>query len=247
MIANHAYSAANPATIAPSNVQPPKHSAAISLPSNTELFNHKVRLLIESGALDEVLEERLDVIQERKNKARLAKKWEQKQAEEAARLRAIKDNMPSPDVAVEPFLGNKNAPFSLIEYSDFGCPYCKKFHKTGYAFIKKYGKHANWIYRNLPLSMHEPYGSELAIGGLCLKKLGGNELFWSFTEATFNSPDAKSGKIYVDNFALSNGIFTQELTQYVANNQQSYAHKLPFFIARRMPIFRQSWSQAGEQ
>src|SRR5690349_19755227 len=35
--------------------------------------------------------------------------------------------------------GNPNAPVSLIEYSDFECPFCKRFHATANEIVDAYG------------------------------------------------------------------------------------------------------------
>lgn len=55
-------------------------------------------------------------------------------------------------------LGNKNAPVTIIEFSDFQCPFCRRlFNDTIKAVKKNYidtGK-AKLIYRDFPLSFHE--------------------------------------------------------------------------------------------
>ncbi len=49
-------------------------------------------------------------------------------------------------------LGNPDAPITLIEFADYGCPHCLTYHSTMVEFIEKYvvtGK-ANFEYRNFP-------------------------------------------------------------------------------------------------
>ena len=41
--------------------------------------------------------------------------------------------------------GNPNAPISLIEYSDFECPFCKIFHQTAKQIVKAYDGRVNWV------------------------------------------------------------------------------------------------------
>ena len=128
----------------------------------------KIRNILDSGALDDVLEKRWDLIQQRKRALRLSQLREKKEKAAKERNAAIKKHIPAPDSSHEPYLGKKDAAISLIVYSDFGCPYCRKFHRTAKAFIDKYGEHVNLIYRNMPLSIHEPYATELAVGGHCI-------------------------------------------------------------------------------
>lgn len=63
------------------------------------------------------------------------------------------------DVSVDddPVLGNKNAPVTIIEFSDYQCPFCRSFWKDSLPQIKKEfidtGK-ARFVYRDFALSAH---------------------------------------------------------------------------------------------
>lgn len=81
--------------------------------------------------------------------------------------------------------GNPNAPVSLIEYSDFECPFCKRFHSTAHEIIEAFQGKVNWVYRHFPLSMHNPGAQKQAEASECVGQLGGNEAFWKFTNAIY--------------------------------------------------------------
>lgn len=50
--------------------------------------------------------------------------------------------------------GNKSAKVTIIEYSDFECPYCKRGKSTVEEVTKKYGDKVRVIFKNLPLDFH---------------------------------------------------------------------------------------------
>jgi protein-disulfide isomerase len=60
-------------------------------------------------------------------------------------------------LAGAPVLGSKDAPLVLVEFTDYQCPYCKNFHETTFAEIKKTyvdtGK-LRFVSRDLPLDFH---------------------------------------------------------------------------------------------
>ena len=50
--------------------------------------------------------------------------------------------------------GSKKAKYTLVEYSDFQCPYCGRGFQTVEELRKKYGAQLRFIYKNDPLPMH---------------------------------------------------------------------------------------------
>jgi len=81
--------------------------------------------------------------------------------------------------------GDPRAPLSLIEYSDFECPFCKRFHATARQIVDDYGGQVNWVYRHFPLAFHNPGALQQAEASECAAELGGNQAFWRFADRIY--------------------------------------------------------------
>lgn len=88
----------------------------------------------------------------------------------------------------DPILGDKNAPVTIIEFSDYECPFCKRhFDSTHPELIKKYidtGK-VKLVFRDFPLSFHEPMASKEAIAATCARDQGGDKKYFEFHDEIF--------------------------------------------------------------
>ncbi|MEK7134245.1 MAG: thioredoxin domain-containing protein [Patescibacteria group bacterium] len=84
--------------------------------------------------------------------------------------------------------GNPNAQVKIVEYSDFECPFCKRFHPTMKQVMDEYGKSGQvaWVYRHFPLdSLHPVKARAEATGSECAAEIGGNDAFWKFADRFF--------------------------------------------------------------
>jgi len=118
----------------------------------------------------------------------------QSQAEPAPKV-AIEDNDPIPtaptpsakvDIEVKDtdhVKGYKDAPITIVEYSDFQCPYCSKFHDTLNKVMKNYNGKVNWVYRHFPLDFHE-YAVVAAEASECAAD---QNKFWEYNDALFKN------------------------------------------------------------
>jgi len=81
----------------------------------------------------------------------------------------VKVNMPNlPDVV---WKGNINASVSLVEFSDFECPYCGRFIPSIDELLANYSDKIRFTYRNFPLSFH-PQAQKAAEAFECAKEQG---------------------------------------------------------------------------
>jgi hypothetical protein len=75
---------------------------------------------------------------------------QQQQAEEQGRKEAA--GAVKPVGPTDHLLGSSTAPVKIIEFSDFECPFCKRFHATMRQLMDEYGKEGKiaWVYRHFP-------------------------------------------------------------------------------------------------
>lgn len=80
--------------------------------------------------------------------------------------------------------GNKNAKVTLVEYSDFECPFCQRFHPITQELLKAYGDKIRLVFRDYPLPFHANAQKE-AEAGRCIAELGGSDAFWNYADKVF--------------------------------------------------------------
>jgi protein-disulfide isomerase len=76
--------------------------------------------------------------------------------------------------------GASTAPVTIIEYSDFQCPYCQQMHASLQAAVNE-GR-VRWVYRNYPLSSIHPLAFKESEAAECA---GAQGKFWEYADALF--------------------------------------------------------------
>lgn len=130
-----------------------------------------------------VLEREIDAGIERyaaRQRAALQRRQQQEQQADAQNVRPV-------DPARDHIYGNPSAKVSLIEYSDFECPFCKRFHATAKQLVDESDGTVNWVYRHFPLGFHNPAAQREAEATECAAELGGSEAFWDYAELVFEA------------------------------------------------------------
>jgi len=90
---------------------------------------------------------------------------------------------PVPDVTKDDHIrGKDSAKVTLIEYSDFQCPYCERHNDTLDQILKKYPNDVRLVYRHFPLSSIHPFAQKAAEASECANAQG---KFWEMHDKLF--------------------------------------------------------------
>lgn len=83
--------------------------------------------------------------------------------------------------------GSLNAKVTIVEFSDFECPFCGRVHPTLKQIVEEYNGQVAWVYRHFPLSQIHSNAEPLAQASECVAELGGNDTFWDFADGIFEN------------------------------------------------------------
>lgn len=80
--------------------------------------------------------------------------------------------------------GPEDAPISIIEFSDFQCPFCRQVQPALAELQAKYGDQVRWSFKDLPLSSIHPQAQKAAEAARCAAE---QDKFWEFRATMFAS------------------------------------------------------------
>src|SRR5664279_2445276 len=93
------------------------------------------------------------------------------------------------DLSGVSMLGSKNAPLTIVEFTDYQCPFCQRFHVTSFTELKKAyidtGK-VRFYSKDMPLDFH-PNAMRAAMAARCAGEQG---KFWELRDTMGANPDA---------------------------------------------------------
>lgn len=162
----------------------------------------------------------------------------QAQAAAPTPLPARLDNV---DVDDDPAFGDSNAPVTIVEFSDFQCPYCARyFSDTHQRIVDEYGDQIRFVYRDFPLSSIHPRAQASAEAAQCADD---QNAFWDYHDLLFTNQSALDNESLIsyaarlnldtDKFrtCLESGKYTDEvLADFEAGREYGVTGTPTFFI-----------------
>ncbi len=148
----------------------------------------------------------------------------------------------------DPFMGEEDAPVTIVEFSDYECPFCARFYDQTLPQIKSQyvdtGK-IKFVYRDFPLSFHQNAHIE-AQAAECAREQGGNIVYFKYHDEIFKRTTSNGQGIAVDqlpviakdvgldvnkfNTCLDSGKFKSEVDKDISDGSAAGISGTPGFI-----------------
>jgi protein-disulfide isomerase len=88
------------------------------------------------------------------------------------------------DPGLNPMKGPSSAPVTIVEFSEYQCPFCGKAAKTIAQLVKEYPRTVRVFFMNNPLSFHKD--AQLAAeAAQAVFKIKGSDAFWKYHDKLF--------------------------------------------------------------
>ncbi len=83
-------------------------------------------------------------------------------------------------------IGPEDAPITIVEYSDYQCPFCARAETMVHEeLLKDYGERVRFVFKHLPLVALHPWAQTASEIGLCVLRQAGGEVYWKYHREVF--------------------------------------------------------------
>lgn len=124
-----------------------------------------------------------------------------------------------------PSLGPKEAPVTIVVFSDYQSTFCSQLSKTLHQVVSKYGDKVRLVYRQFPLSQMHPFAERAAEASLCAAD---QNHFWEMNDLLFETQNelnekdlkAKASKLKLDSSAFDKCMTSSQYVEKVKQDQR---------------------------
>ncbi|MCK9379294.1 MAG: DsbA family protein [Candidatus Moranbacteria bacterium] len=148
-------------------------------------------------------------------------------------------------------IGSKDSKVTLIEFSDFQCPYCQKFQQSVDEILKEYGDKITFVYKQFPLTSIHPKAMDAAMASECANEQGkfleyADKLFTNQADWSKDTNNARFGT-YAAQLGLNVGQFNQCVSsaKYQEKIQANATEAQEFGISGTPALFINDQFQPG--
>ena len=150
----------------------------------------------------------------------------------------------------DPFIGEENAPVTIIEFSDYQCPFCGRFWSQTLPLLKSEyidtGK-VKFVYRDFPLDSIHPFATPAAIAAECVREAAGrsDEVYFEYHDKIFAGQQSLSNdnlKAWAQEMGYDIGScldsqkYLDEVRKDLSDAQAAGGRGTPYFVINGKPL-----------
>ncbi len=96
----------------------------------------------------------------------------------------------------EPSKGALDAPITIVEFSDYECPYCLRYFQQTLPLIQQYidSGQVRYIFKDFPLNSIHPHAQKAHEAARCARELGGDDAYWMMHDLLFTNQQTRAGQ-----------------------------------------------------
>jgi protein-disulfide isomerase len=135
----------------------------------------------------------------------------------------VPENVRRYDIPItgNPSIGPEDAEITIVEFSDYQCPYCKRWHDDVFGrLLQDYPDQVRIVYRDFPLTSIHPEAYPAAEAALCAGEQGA---YWPYHSALFSQKYALGDSAY-EKYAVELGLDTSAFAQ--CQNEGRYSDEI---------------------
>lgn len=99
-------------------------------------------------------------------------------------------------IASAPAKGDPNAPVTVVEFSDYECPFCKRFFDETLDQLQSYVDDGTvrFVWIDFPLTKIHPQAFKAALAARCAADQGGQDMYWQMHDQLFEAQSQWAGE-----------------------------------------------------